>query len=153
MSDHPPALGKDPVRSAQPEPLGPDASSWCLPPRDPTCPLVMNPAANTVPPPSPTAGALHPSRQASSGASPHLQQRFSVMTKPFSDNGRSSTFFWKCQKVESGQAAKAKYVFRSRYNHHDKTTQNPRAKPQCLCMCDWVTLLYSRNWHNTAKQL
>ena len=26
-------------------------------------------------------------------------------------------------------------------------------KNVCVCVCDWVAMLYSRNWHNTVNQL
>ena len=28
-----------------------------------------------------------------------------------------------------------------------------RGEGKCVYMCGWVTMLYSRNWHNTVNQL
>ena len=24
---------------------------------------------------------------------------------------------------------------------------------KCMCVCDWVTMLYSKDWHNSVNQL
>ena len=31
--------------------------------------------------------------------------------------------------------------------------ENNIRKGMCMCMYDWVTLLYNRNWHNIVNQL